>query len=107
MYAIVQVGGHQFKVAEGDTIEANRIDGQEGKSLTLDKVLLFADGKDIRIGQPYLDDVKVTAEVVNHLQGDKKIAFKFRRRKESKSKRGHRQQLTALSITKIAASAGK
>lgn len=107
MYAIVQVGGNQFKVSEGDTIEANRIEEKEGESLALEQVLLFADGKDIRVGQPYLKDVKVTAQVLKHGQDERKIAFKFRRRKESKTKVGHRRKTTALSITKISAASEK
>lgn len=103
MYAVIQLGHSQYKISEGDRIEANRLEGEEGKSLTLDKVLLFASGKDIRIGQPFLKDVKVTAKVINHLKGEKKIAFKYRRRKDSSVKTGHRQSLTALNITKIAA----
>lgn len=102
MYAVVQVGSAQFKVAEGDTIDATQVAGQEGKSVTLDKVLLFAKGSDVRVGQPFLKDVKVTAKVVKHFSGDKRIAFKYRRRKASASKHGQRPKLTALNITKIA-----
>ena len=103
MYAIIQVGSSQMKVSEGDTIDAHRIKEEAGKSITLDKVLLFAKGSDIRIGQPYLKDVKVTAKVVGHHSDDKVVAYKYRRRKNSASKIGHRQKLTALNITKISA----
>ena len=103
MYAIVQVGSTQFKVTEGDVIKANRLNNDVGKSVTLDKVLLFAKGSDVRIGQPYLKDVKVTAKIVIHDQGDKVIAYHYRKRKNSAKKTGHRQKLTSLSITKIAA----
>ena len=103
MYAIVQVGSSQVKVAEGDTIDAHRIKEDAGKSITLDKILLFAKGSDIRIGQPYLKDVKVTAKVVEHHSDDKVVAFKYRHRKNSARKTGHRQKLTALNITKISA----
>ena len=103
MYAIVQVGSSQMKVSEGDVVDAHRIKEEAGKSITLDKVLLFAKGSDIRIGQPYLKDVKVTAKVVEHHLDDKVVAYKYRKRKNSASKIGHRQRLTALNITKISA----
>ena len=103
MYAIIQVGSSQMKVSEGDVIDAHRIKEEAGKSITLDKVLMFAKGSDIRVGQPYLKDVKVTAKVVEHHLDDKVVAYKYRRRKNSASKVGHRQKLTALNITKISA----
>ena len=103
MYAIVQIGSSQMKVSEGDTIDAHRIKEEAGKSITLDKVLLFAKGADVRIGQPYLNDVTVTAKVVEHHKEDKVVAFKYRRRKKSARKTGHRQKITALNITKISA----
>ncbi|MCK5581574.1 MAG: 50S ribosomal protein L21 [Candidatus Omnitrophica bacterium] len=102
MYAVVKIGSYQYKVSEGDTIEVNRLEGEKEQSLTLDKVLLFSDGKDIRIGQPYLDDVKVTAKLIDDVLGAKTVAFKFRRRKSSAKKIGNREKLTALNITKIA-----
>jgi len=101
MYAVVKIGSYQYKVSEGDIIEVNRLSNQKGKTISLDQVLLFANGKDVRIGQPYLKDVKVSAKVVEDTLGDKVIAFKFRKRKDSCSKRGHRQKLTALNITEI------
>jgi len=101
MFAVVQVGSAQFKVAEGDVIETQRVKSEEGKEITLDKVLLFAKGSDVRMGQPYIKDVKVKALVVDHGLGNKVIAFKYRRRKDSSSKRGHRSQLTTLQIKKI------
>jgi len=103
MYAIIQVGSSQYKVSEGDTIATNRLAQEAGKTCTIDEVLLFADGKDIRVGQPHLKDVKVTAQVLDHPRGDKTIAFKYRKRKASQTTRGHRQDLTTLNITKIAA----
>ena len=101
MYTIVQVGSLQYKVAAGDTIEVDRFDAQEGKSINLDKVLFYSDGKDVRIGQPFLKDVKVTAKVLGETLGEKKISFKYSRRKDWSWKKGHRAQLTSLNITKI------
>jgi large subunit ribosomal protein L21 len=103
MYAIVQVGSYQYKVTEGDVIEANRMEGDKGQTFILDKVLFFAEDQDIRIGQPYLADVEVEARVVDHTLDDKRVAFKFRRRKDFAFKKGHRQKLTALNITRITA----
>ncbi len=103
MYAIVQVGNTQFKVAEGDVINAHRFQEDAGAKVSIDKVLLFSDGKDVRIGQPFLKDVKVTAKVVDHNKADKVTALHYRRRKDSSTKRGHRQKHTSLSIEKIAA----
>lgn len=103
MYAVVKVGSYQYKVSEGDEIQPNRLKEKEGKSMNLDKVLLYTSGHDIRIGQPFLKDVSVTAQVVTHTLDEKKIAFKYRKRKDSCRKIGHRQKLTVLSITKITA----
>jgi len=103
MYAVVQVGSSQYKVREGDLISANRLKVESGEKKELDKVLMYADGNDIRIGQPFLKDVKVSTKVVKHYLDDKKIAFKYRIRKDSSTKKGHRQQLTALKVEKISA----
>jgi len=103
VYVIIQVGSSQFKVSEGDVIDAHRLNEKEGKNITVDKVLLFAKGSDVRIGQPYLKDVKVTAKVVKHVLDDKLVAYTYRKRKNSARKVGHRQKLTALNITKITA----
>ncbi|MDP2653804.1 MAG: 50S ribosomal protein L21 [Candidatus Omnitrophota bacterium] len=104
MFAVIQVGSNQYRIQEGDTIEANRLGEEKGKTLMIDKVLFFENGEDVRVGQPYLKDVKVTATVLGDTLDEKKIAFKFRRRKGYAKKKGHRQKLTALTITKIAAS---
>ena len=101
MYAIIQIGSSQIKVSEGDVISTHRVKEEAGKNVTIDKILLFAKGADIRIGQPYLKDVKITAKVVGHDLGEKLVAYKYRRRKNSASKIGHRQKLSTLNITKI------
>ena len=102
MYAIVEVGALQYKISEGDSIDTQLLDGKDGKDITLDKVLLIADGSNVRIGQPYLKGVKVIAKIVRHHLADKVISFKYRRRKNSLWKKGHRQKLVTLNITKIA-----
>jgi len=101
MYAIVQLGSLQYKVCEGDTIDVQRLQDKEGKTLTLDKVLFFAEGQTVKIGQPYLQDVKVIAKVLEHHLGKKLVSYRYRRRKNSAWKKGHRQRITALNITKI------
>ena len=101
MFAVVQLGNQQFKVSEGDTISANLLDFEVGKEIVLDKVLLFSDGKSTQIGQPYLKNVKVKAEVARHYRGPKTIAFQYRKRKDSARTVGHRQELTSVKIAKI------
>src|SRR5208283_5893783 len=101
MFAVVQVGNRQFKVSEGDVINANRLDYEKGQSIVLDKVLLYSDGKNVKLGQPYLKDVEIKAEVVNLIRAPKVIAFKYRKRKDSARTHGHRQDLTTVKIAKI------
>lgn len=102
MFAIVKIGGGQFKVSEGDTIQADRMPAREGEELTLDQVMLLADGEKVQVGQPYLDNVRVQAKVLGPVSGEKVVAFKYRLRKSSSSKKGSRKKLTALNITGIA-----
>jgi large subunit ribosomal protein L21 len=101
MYAIVQVGASQYKVSRGDAINVDKIVAKKRKSITLDKVLLFKDKKEIKVGQPYIKDVKVTADILGDFKANKVISFKYRRRKSSRWKKGHRQQLTRLQIKEI------
>jgi len=101
MFAVVQVGNSQFKVSEGDIIKANRLDYEAGKSITLDKVLLYSDGKTVKLGTPYLKDVEVKAEILKQMRAPKVIAYKYRKRKDSARTHGHRQDLTEVKIAKI------
>ena len=103
MFAIVQLGATQYKVAEGDEIQPNRLKGEIGTTIKLDKILFYSNDEDTRVGQPFLSNVSVEAQIVEHGQDKKVIAFKFRRRKNYARKIGHRQKLTSLKITKIAA----
>ena len=103
MYAIVEVGNKQFKVAENDEILVERTFSPRVHKLSLDKVLLLAKDKNVKIGKPYLKDVKVNCEVKAQLKGEKKIAFKYRRRKSSQSKKGHRQKLVLVQVKEITA----
>ncbi len=101
MFAVVQLGNHQFKVNEGDTISADHLDYEAGQKIVLDKVLLICDGPSTKVGQPYLKDVEIKAEVLRHYRGPKTIAFHYRKRKDSARTIGHRQDLTSVKITKI------
>ncbi len=102
MFAVIQLGSSQFKVTTGETIQANRLDYEVGQKIVLDKVLLVSDGKTVKIGQPFVKDAEVKAEVIGHPRGKKVIAFKYRKRKDSARTHGHRQDLTSLKIERIA-----
>lgn len=101
MYAILEVGGKQYKVAPKDVIEVNKLDSEAQSKVTLDKVLLLADGKKVEIGQPYVQGANVEAEVIEQAKGKKLIVYKYLRRKDAHKKTGHRQRLTKLLIKKI------
>ncbi len=103
MYAIVEVGNRQYKVAENDEIVIEKALRESAHKLSLDKVLLIAKGKDIKLGKPYLKDIKVNCEVKARLKGKKTIAFKYRRRKNSQTKIGHRQKLLLVKVKEIKA----
>lgn len=104
MYAIVEISGHQYKVAENDVIFVDRQKADENKKITLEKVLLTSDGNGkVNVGTPVLDKSKVQAKIVDHTKGDKMIVFKKKRRKGYKVTRGHRRQLTRILIEKITA----
>ena len=101
MYAIVKIGGHQYKVAEDQTLFVNRLPEAEGK-VTFEDVLLVKDGKGkVNIGQPTVKGAKVEASIVDHLKSDKVIVFKKKRRKGYRVKNGHRQPITQIKIDKI------
>jgi large subunit ribosomal protein L21 len=101
MYAVVQTGGKQYRVSEGDTIKVEKLGAEEGASVELDKVLLLADGDKVKIGAPYVDGGKVTATVKSHGRGKKLMIVKFRRRKHHLKRQGHRQWYTELQVTGI------
>ncbi len=104
MFVILETGSKQYRVSEGNTIQVEKINANEGETITLDNVLFLQkdDGETI-VGKPNIDNVKVEAEVVKHFKDDKIIIFKKRRRHNSRRKNGHRQQKTELKILKIKA----
>ncbi len=101
MYAIISTGGKQYKVSEGETIRVEKIPGEVGESVSFDRVLMFSNGKNLKVGQPTLDDVAVTGQIVEQGKAKKIIVFKQKRRKRYRRKQGHRQQYTALKIDTI------
>lgn len=97
MFAVVETGGKQYKVAANDVIKVEKLAGEAGATITLDRVLMV-DGK---LGTPTLAGATVTATIVAQDRADKVISFKKRRRQNSRRKRGHRQEVTVLKITGI------
>jgi len=101
MYAVIRTGGKQYRVAEGDTLKIEKIAAEAGATVELDKVLMVADGEDIKVGRPYLSGGKVTATIKSHGRGKKIKIIKFRRRKHHLKHQGHRQWFTELEVTGI------
>lgn len=105
MYAIVQIGGHQYRVAEGDVIYVDRQPQEAGDRFTIDDVLMVNNGDGgINIGTPNVDGSSIEATLVEHVKADKVIVFKKKRRKGYKKKRGHRQPMSQIKIESIAVS---
>ncbi|HMV03036.1 MAG: 50S ribosomal protein L21 [Chitinophagales bacterium] len=102
MFALVEIGGHQFKVSSNDEIFVYKLDGKEGDKITFDKVLLVSDAAGTKVGTPKVDGVVVSATIVEQLKDDKVIVFKKKRRKGFKVKNGFRQSLTKIKIDSIA-----
>lgn len=100
MWCIIKIGSQQFKVSKDDVIEVERLKDADGE-ITLNDVLFFSDGNSVEVGTPTLANVTVTAKVEKEYKADKVYAFKFRRRKNSKTLRGHRQIKNALRILDI------
>ncbi|HPO04161.1 MAG TPA: 50S ribosomal protein L21 [Bacillota bacterium] len=101
MYAVVETGGKQYKVSEGDILSVEKMPVSAGDKVVLDKVLVFSDGDTLKLGTPYIDGAKVEADVVENGKGDKIIIFKFKAKKDYRKKQGHRQPYTMLKIGPI------
>jgi len=101
MFAVVNIAGQQFKVTEKSKYYVPRLQSEPNTDVTFDTVSLVADEQGSKIGSPYLSDVKVEAKVLEHLQDDKVMIFKKKRRTGYQKRQGHRQQLTRIEITKI------
>lgn len=103
MYAVIATGGKQYRVAQGDVIQVEKLDAEEGASIDFDNVLMVGEGEDVRIGAPYVEGCKVTATVKSQMRGEKIEIMKFRRRKHHQKRTGHRQYLTQIEISAITA----
>lgn len=100
MFAVIQTGGKQYRVAQGDMLRVEKLPGDVGAKVTFDKVLLVG-GETTKVGTPHVAGAKVSAEIVAQDRGKKLIVFKFRRRKNYRRKNGHRQPYTELKITGV------
>jgi large subunit ribosomal protein L21 len=103
MYAVIKTGGKQYKVAPGETLKVESLEGEKGATLELSDVLLIEKDGSVTVGKPMVEGAKVTAQVVSQGRGKKVIIFKHKRRKSYRKKRGHRQSFTELRIMEISA----
>ena len=101
MFAVIKTGGKQYSVAAEDTITVMSLAGEPGDKVTFDNVLMVVGDGDTKFGAPFVAGATVTGEIVAHERGPKVIAFKKRRRQNSKRKRGHRQDLTTIKIVEL------
>jgi large subunit ribosomal protein L21 len=102
MYAVIKTGGKQYRVTEGDSLRVEKLPGEVGHDITFEEVLMIG-GDKVAIGKPLVKGAKVTAQIVAQDRAKKIIVFKFRRRKNYRRKRGHRQPFTELKITGVSA----
>ena len=102
MYAVFQSGGKQHRVSEGQVVRLEKIEVETGAEVVFDKVLMVANGEDIKVGAPFVEGATIKAEIVEHGRGDKVKIVKFRRRKHYRKQQGHRQWFTDVKITAIA-----
>ncbi|MBE6407350.1 MAG: 50S ribosomal protein L21 [Lentisphaeria bacterium] len=102
MYAVIATGGKQFKVQEKDVVAVERLAGEIGTKVTFSQVLAMGEGAEIKVGTPVIEGAKVEAEIIDQFRGPKLIAFKMKRRKGYRKRKGHRQELTKVRILSIA-----
>ena len=107
MYAIIEACGKQYKVAEGDIVFFEKLDTEEGKKITFDKVILVSNEDKVQVGNPYVKGVKIEGKVLGHGKGKKIIVFKMKPKKNERKKQGHRQPYTKIEITSIKLATGK
>ena len=100
MYAVIQTGGKQYRVAEGDTIRVEKLDGEVGSKIEFTDVLMVG-GEEVAVGKPHVGGAKVTAEIIGQDLAKKIIVFKMKRRKGYRNRRGHRQPYTELRIESV------
>ena len=107
MYAIIESCGKQYKVSEGDVVFFEKLDAEEGKKVTFDNVILVSDGKDVKVGTPYVKGCKVEGTVVAQGKGPKIIVYKYKAKKNYRRTQGHRQPYTKVEITSIKTATAK
>jgi large subunit ribosomal protein L21 len=103
MYAVIQTGGKQYRVSQGDLITIEKLEGAAGDRVEFDSVLIVGEGNQVAIGQPRLEEARVLGTIVRQMRGPKVIIFKHKRRKGYQKKQGHRQWQTLLRVTEIVA----
>ncbi|AGI38587.1 50S ribosomal protein L21 [Thermoclostridium stercorarium subsp. thermolacticum DSM 2910] len=101
MYAIIETGGKQYKVQEGDVLFVEKLSAEEGQTVVFDKVLAVSEAGELKVGTPVVEGAAVTAKVLGHGKGKKIIVFKYKPKKNYRRKRGHRQPYTKVQIEKI------
>ena len=101
MYAVIETGGKQHRVVEGELIKVEKIVAETGSIIDFDRVLMVGEGESIKVGTPVVDGAKVSAEVIQHGRGEKVTIVKFKRRKHHMKRQGHRQWFTEIKITTI------
>ena len=106
MYAVIKTGGKQYQVSPGEEVKVEKLPGEIGDSIAFDKVLIVSDGESVQIGKPYLEDTSVVGRLTRQGRSRKIIVFKYKKRKNYRKKRGHRQQFSMVKIENIQAAAG-
>jgi large subunit ribosomal protein L21 len=101
MYAVIRTGGKQYRVAVGNAVEVDKLDGEIGSTVTLEDVLLVADGDNVQVGQPTVTGANVVAKITGQYRGTKVMVFRYRPKKRIRVRKGHRQYLTRLQIESI------
>jgi large subunit ribosomal protein L21 len=103
MYAVIETGGKQYRVAVGETVDVELVEGADGEVIELARVLMVVDGEQVKVGNPVLDQAKVTARVLGMKRAPKVIIFKYRAKERYRRRTGHRQNMTQLRIESIQA----
>ncbi|MBW4827291.1 MAG: 50S ribosomal protein L21 [Clostridiaceae bacterium] len=101
MYAVIETGGKQYRVQEGDTIFVEKLDADNGEQVSFDKVLFVSKDDDLIVGKPYIEGAKVEGKVLEQGKGKKVIVFKYKAKKNYRKKQGHRQPYTKVKVEKI------
>ena len=101
MYAVIETGGKQYRVSEGDVITVERLNVEDGANVELDKVLILGEGNDIKVGTPYIDGAKIMGRVVENGKAKKVVIYKYKSKKDYRKKQGHRQPYTMIEILSL------